>query len=277
MTPAQMLITRTLPTLTYAQIIADAKQKRKDKQSTLLCAACAKGDIDALRRLMAVADLDLDAGDYDDRRPIHLAACTGNITAIQMLTAARADVNVRDRMGSTPLHEALVHKQAEAATLLISTGAERLYPQIADRLCYVSSLADGVEELRFLVAFETRSVSATNYDGRTGLHLAAAEGRVETVRMLLENGASVNARDKRGCTPLLVSALSPPRCLLSPPAVVSLTVCARCPHHLAPLRNRTPSAAGTRRLPSYCSCRVARWASSTRECRCAYMHHSSYM
>jgi ankyrin repeat protein len=199
------------PTFTYAQIIANAKQKRKDKHAVALCAACAKGDIDALRRLMAVADVDLDSGDYDDRRPIHLAACTGNITAIQMLTAARADVNVRDRMGSTPLHEALVHKQAEAATLLISTGAERLYSQIADRLCYVSSLADGVEELRYLVAFETRSVSATNYDGRTGLHLAAAEGRVETVRLLVENGASVNARDKRGCTPLLVSALSSPR------------------------------------------------------------------
>ncbi|KAJ1623881.1 ankyrin repeat protein, partial [Pavlovales sp. CCMP2436] len=55
--------------------------------------------------------------------PIHLAACTGNLVAIQMLTAARADVNVRDRMGSTPLHDALVHKQGDAAKLLISNGA----------------------------------------------------------------------------------------------------------------------------------------------------------
>ncbi|KAJ1629894.1 ankyrin repeat-containing domain protein [Pavlovales sp. CCMP2436] len=161
-----------------------------------------QGDLEALKTLMA-ADLDLNAGDYDSRRPIHLAACMGNIVAIQMLSAARADVNVKDRYGHTALHEALVHKQADAATLLISVGAECLYLLIADRLCYVASLADGADEPKHLCGFEKRFVSTPNYDGRTGIHLAAAEGRVESVQLLLENGALVNARDKRGSTPLL--------------------------------------------------------------------------
>jgi len=184
------------------KIIADHKKKRTDHQARSLCAACAKGDVEALRLLMAVEDLDLDAGDYDNRRPIHLAACTGNLVAIQMLTAARADVNVRDRMGSTPLHDALVHKQGDAAKLLISVGAQRLFPQIADRMCYVASLPDGDEELKYLVQYENMFVSAVNHDGRTALHLAASNGNIENARLLLENGAAVNASDAYGATPL---------------------------------------------------------------------------
>lgn len=183
-------------------MIADAKRRRTDRQAVSLCGACATGDIEALSRLMSVADIDLDHGDYDNRRPIHLAACMGNLKAIEMLVAARADVNVKDRMGTTPLHDALVHKKDEAARLLIAHGAQRSYDQIADRLCYVASRADGLDELRYLVTFEAFGVSATNYEARSGLHLAAAEGHVEAVRLLLESGAQVNAQDKNGVTPL---------------------------------------------------------------------------
>ena len=43
---------------------------------------------------------------------------------------------------------------------------------------------------------------AADYDRRTALHLAAAEGRENVVRYLLENGAAVNPRDRWDATPL---------------------------------------------------------------------------
>jgi ankyrin repeat protein len=50
------------------------------------------------------------------------------------------------------------------------------------------------------------SVSATDSQGDTPLHWAAAEGRFETAKFLIEKGADVNATNHFGGTPLLVVA-----------------------------------------------------------------------
>jgi len=55
---------------------------------------------------------------------IREAARTGNIEAVKQAIAAGADVNAKNKLGSTPLHEAAVIGHKEIAELLIAKGAD---------------------------------------------------------------------------------------------------------------------------------------------------------
>ena len=45
-------------------------------------------------------------------------------------------------------------------------------------------------------------INCADYDGRTALHLGAAEGNVEVVRYLLSRGHHIHVRDRWNATPL---------------------------------------------------------------------------
>ena len=49
-------------------------------------------------------------------------------------------------------------------------------------------------------------MSAKDSVGATPLHRAAAAGHVPAIRLLLAEGADIEACDKQGCTPILVAA-----------------------------------------------------------------------
>ena len=55
---------------------------------------------------------------------IHEAARTGNIEAVKQHLADGADVNVKDKSGSTPLRLAAEFGHKEVAELLITKGAD---------------------------------------------------------------------------------------------------------------------------------------------------------
>lgn len=51
-------------------------------------------------------DLDINAGDYDGRTALHLAAAEGHSEIVQYLIGQNAKLHEKDRWGNTPLHEA---------------------------------------------------------------------------------------------------------------------------------------------------------------------------
>ncbi len=74
---------------------------------------------------------------------------------------------------------------------------QALYPVL---LCSAASLGD-LKGLRRMYDGGA-DPTAADYDGRTALHLAAAEGHAEVVSFLIARGATVNAKDRWGATPL---------------------------------------------------------------------------
>lgn len=182
-------------------MITEAKSKRIDGYIVRLCDASAKGDVAEIQQLVTANSLDVNMGDYDKRRALHLAASEGHLKAVQLLIALHADVNVQDRYGSTPLQDALRHGQDQAGSLLREQGATLSLSDAAERLCYAASRSEGFAELKALLAYGC-DPSAADYDMRTAMHVAAAEGRVDNLKLLVEHGADVNVRDRWGGTPL---------------------------------------------------------------------------
>jgi ankyrin repeat protein len=80
---------------------------------------------------------------------------------------------------------------------------------MAAELLLLAARADDVAEAERLVVIEGASVEARNGNGETALHLAAEQGSARMIAVLLAHGAAVDARRSGalgGATPLLLAA-----------------------------------------------------------------------
>ena len=129
----------------------------------------------------------LPAGAYT---PLMLAAAHGHRPMVEALLALGADPNARGG-GSSALLLAVGHRQIDTAEALLKAGAE-VDAQAADGGTAVT-LALARRDAAMLGALLQGIVQAG--DINACLRLAAARGHVNTVRLLLETGAQVNAFD----------------------------------------------------------------------------------
>jgi ankyrin repeat protein len=136
-------------------------------------------------------------------------AMQGDVAAIRVALARKADVNGAQIDGSTALHWAAERDDVELADLLIRAGAR-----------VVARTREGVTPLQLAAT----NGSATMIDrllkagadpnapltpaGDTALMMAARTGKTDAIRVLLEANASVNAKETWGGTSPLMWAVS---------------------------------------------------------------------
>jgi len=177
-----------------------------------LCAAASSGNLFALRQLTHSGLLDVNCSDYDSRTALHVAAAKGQLGSARLLLGRGAAVDCRDCFGVTPLFEAVRNGHDEVAELLFAQGASlglrgdqaghsHRLTDAGSLMCQVVASADEAYLAR-LLRFGL-SPHCRDYDGRTGLHLAAAAGRCEVLQVLLAGGAKPSPLDHFGRTPLL--------------------------------------------------------------------------
>src|SRR5437762_9118960 len=127
------------------------------------------------------------------------AAMNRNKDAVRSLLQKKADVNAPQVDGTTALHWAVRADDLETADLLIRAGAnvsaanrEGVTPM---RLAAINGSAPMIE--RLIKAGANPNASLSKF-GDTALMLAARTGKVDAVKVLLDNGAQVNAIETWG-------------------------------------------------------------------------------
>ncbi|XP_074376255.1 potassium channel KOR1-like isoform X7 [Apium graveolens] len=130
----------------------------------------------------------------------HLAASKGYEDIVQFLLQKKVGVNIIDKYGKTPLHEAIKNGHDLVASLLVESGASLHIFDAGNCLCMAVARED-TDYLR-RVMDNGANPNSKNYDLRTPLHLASSKGLCAIAHLLLEAGASVFSKDRWGKTPL---------------------------------------------------------------------------
>ena len=167
-----------------------------------LLQTAARGDREAMEMLLAANPRHVDFRDYDRRTALHVAASEGHLDICKYLVEEKnARINRSDRWGGSPLDDAHRHRQDEVVAFLRKHGATTGSLDQGTNL--ITAAAEGdAEEVALLLSLNYSVINQGDYDKRTALHLAAGEGRLDVVKLLVKAGADVNAEDRWGGRPL---------------------------------------------------------------------------
>ncbi|XP_042351937.1 protein phosphatase 1 regulatory subunit 12A isoform X2 [Plectropomus leopardus] len=207
------------------------RAKVRFAQGAVFMAACSAGDREEVAALLRQG-ADINHANIDGLTALHQACIDENAEMVQFLVESGSDVNRGDNEGWTPLHAAASCGFIQIAKYLIEHGAqvgavnsegelpldvatedamERLLKgEIKKQAIDVDKARKEEERIMLQDAMAVLAGSGTltphPNTKATALHVAAAKGYIEVLKVLLKCGVDVDSRDIDGWTPLHAGA-----------------------------------------------------------------------
>ncbi|KAJ8713641.1 hypothetical protein PYW07_014011 [Mythimna separata] len=169
----------------------------------------------------------LDVIDLEGNTVFHYAAASNKEIVNALASKSSISLNVYNKQGYTPLHTACLADAPDCVRALMLAGADvnltaaqrstSLLPGIVGDLLqdnhpklYQQDMKHGGTPIHWAISREVIEalvdkncdINATNFDGRTALHIMVLRGRLECAIALLSRGAEHSIGDNEGNTPL---------------------------------------------------------------------------
>ncbi|XP_072504291.1 protein phosphatase 1 regulatory subunit 12B isoform X7 [Notamacropus eugenii] len=202
------------------------------EDGAVFLAACSSGDTDEVKRLLA-RGADINTVNVDGLTALHQACIDENLDMVKFLVENRANVNQQDNEGWTPLHAAASCGYLNIAEYFINHGASvaavnsegEVPSDLAEEAAMKDLLLEQVkkqgldleqsrkEEEQQMLQDARQWLNRGQIEdvrqarsGATALHVAAAKGYSEVLRLLIQAGYELNVQDHDGWTPLHAAA-----------------------------------------------------------------------
>lgn len=174
---------------------------------------CQVGDLEALERLEASGQLDVNARDEAHVTLLHWAAINAHVAVCRWLIEHGAQVDARGGdLDATPLQWAARNGHLSVIHLLLHHGAD---PTLRDgqgfNTLHLVTHSSGVMALLYTLQHPSVNVDAKDNDGHTALMWAAWQGDAISIDLLLRSGADPCATDSAKLTPLHWAAIKASR------------------------------------------------------------------
>lgn len=181
-------------------------QARADAWPSQWRAAIRSGDLTALSKL-AAPDRDVDLADRRGRTALMVATSKGEIPLMRRLLDLGAEVDKRNAGGGTALMFAAQYDRGAAARLLLNHGAKTDIQAAKGWAALMIASLKGSDDVIEALLENGADPNLRDYQGFTPLMRAVAENREGAVRLLLgSNRIQVNAADERGISALHLGA-----------------------------------------------------------------------
>ncbi|XP_076817120.1 protein phosphatase 1 regulatory subunit 12B-like isoform X2 [Clavelina lepadiformis] len=213
-------------------VLQNLKPKVKFNDGAVFLAACSSGDLNEVQILLENG-ADINFANIDGLTALHQACIDGNLHVVKFLVEQGTEIDQEDNEGWTPLHAAASCGFMDIARYLVRQGADvaavnsegEVPLDIAEDDEMIEFLQSEIsrqdldiegaknEERKIMVSDANQLLNAVNNNealqlyshpksGATALHVAAAKGYIDVIKILLQAGVSVNMKDHDGWTAL---------------------------------------------------------------------------
>lgn len=134
-----------------------------------------------------------------------LATLNGDLSKVRYLVEQKADINITNKSGSTPLLVASSKGHRDIVKFLLENRAGVNITNRHNDTPLMLGAASGDVDLVKLLLDAGAKVNAQNKHNDTPMMFAAENGKTDVVKLLLEAGANVNFRDADGDTALALA------------------------------------------------------------------------